>query len=332
MAVSNAPAGGPAVSCDSAYLYRTTSTWRARGPCATPPVAVRSLTATSARWHRYEHPCPVHLRPPRPTLRACARGGAAGDSASEEERAARGQREARTLIFDLDGTLYPNDNGYVAHIRGNAERYMHEVLGIPKDEVQAVRKRALAMANQTVRGLRLQGYEFDVAEFMAYMRSGEELFMEPDPEVQELLSSLPQPKWIFTNTGEASARRALELLGISEHFDGVLGATFMGDMAKPQLEAFEKVLSHIGASADTSVMFEDSLKNIAACRQLGLGTVFITSDDPEQGVSEAAGLAGASPAADEAVQSLADAVVSKCSVEQLREAMPGLWLDGGISQ
>lgn len=60
--------------------------------------------------------------------------------------------------------------------------------------------------------------------------------------------------------------------------------------------------------------------------------MFITSDDPEQGVSEAAGLAGASPAADEAVQSLADAVVSKCSVEQLREAMPGLWLDGGISQ
>jgi len=61
------------------------------------------------------------------------------------------------LIFDLDGTLYPNDNGYVAHIRQNAERYMTEQLGIPADEVSAVRRQALALANQTVRGLKMQG-------------------------------------------------------------------------------------------------------------------------------------------------------------------------------
>jgi FMN phosphatase YigB (HAD superfamily) len=41
------------------------------------------------------------------------------------------------LIFDLDGTLYSNNNGYVAHIRENAERYMHLTLGIPKDQVRS---------------------------------------------------------------------------------------------------------------------------------------------------------------------------------------------------
>eukprot|EP00959_Pyramimonas_sp_CCMP1952_P287181 6005801-Pyramimonas_sp.AAC.1 len=37
---------------------------------------------------------------------------------------------------------------YVAHIRANAERYMHEKLGIPLDQVGPVRKKALALANQ----------------------------------------------------------------------------------------------------------------------------------------------------------------------------------------
>ena len=37
---------------------------------------------------------------------------------------------------------------YVAHIRKNAERYMHEKLGIPRDQVEPVRKQALALANQ----------------------------------------------------------------------------------------------------------------------------------------------------------------------------------------
>ena len=58
---------------------------------------------------------------------------------------------------------------------------------------------------------------------------------------QEFLASLSQPLWVFTNTGEASAERALELLGVAHYFKGVLGADFMGDVCKPQHQAFRKV-------------------------------------------------------------------------------------------
>ena len=33
-----------------------------------------------------------------------------------------------------------------------------------------------------------------------------------------------------------------------------------------------QVLDHIGADPATAVMFEDSLKNINACKELGMGT------------------------------------------------------------
>uniref|UniRef100_A0A7S0N4B3 Uncharacterized protein n=2 Tax=Pyramimonas obovata TaxID=1411642 RepID=A0A7S0N4B3_9CHLO len=208
---------------------------------------------------------------------------------------------------------------YVDHIRANAERYLHEKLGIPVEQVGPVRKKALALANQTVRGLRMQGYEFDAQEFTAYMRAGEELFMKPDPEVQDFLASLSQPMWIFTNTGEAPAERALELLGIKQYFQGILGADFMGDICKPQHEAFNKVLHHIDAEAESSVMFEDSLKNLVACQELGMATVFVTSEDPEQGVREIGADA-------QDVNALAEAVVNKCSLSELKSELPALWL------
>mmetsp|Transcript_10286 Transcript_10286/g.19446 ORF Transcript_10286/g.19446 Transcript_10286/m.19446 type:complete len:274 (+) Transcript_10286:1-822(+) len=229
--------------------------------------------------------------------------------------------DVKTLIFDLDGTLYPSDNGYVAHHRTNAERYMHTKLGIPLDKVSEIRKKALAIANQTVKGLRILGYtEFDAAEMIDYMRTGEELFLQPDSEVQEFLSSLAQPKWVLTNTGEGPARRALECLGIEQHFQGILGAEFMGDMCKPQLEVFQKALDHIGADAATTVMFEDSLRNIRASKQLGMGTVFIQGEDTEQGLAEAG-------PDDVDISTIADAVVAKCSVDELSLQLRKLWTD-----
>ena len=34
-----------------------------------------------------------------------------------------------TLLFDLDGTLYPADNGYQDHCHGNIFRYVVDKLG-----------------------------------------------------------------------------------------------------------------------------------------------------------------------------------------------------------
>lgn len=81
-----------------------------------------------------------------------------------------------------------------------------------------------------------------------------------------------------------------------------------------------QVLDDAGVAAHETVMFEDSLKNVRACRQLGMGTVFVTGDDPEQGLGEL----GAEGGGDE-LAALADAVVSKCSLAQLKPALPALW-------
>ncbi|KAA6427834.1 MAG: hypothetical protein FRX49_02497 [Trebouxia sp. A1-2] len=152
-----------------------------------------------------------------------------------------------TLLWDLDGTLYPIENGYEDH------------------------------------GLRLGGYKFDTDEYWDFIRGGREMFLKPDPQaisdpfdlsfqgtylsgqgptfgfvreqVRECLKALPQRKWVFTNCNEKHARLALESLDLLDCFEGVLGADFMGENAKPDAAAFHRVQLHHIASLFVLVIF-----------------------------------------------------------------------------
>lgn len=64
-----------------------------------------------------------------------------------------------------DGTLYPNDGGYVDHIRENARKYIARKLSINEEDAEELRKKALATSNQTAKGLKTLGYDWDFEEF-----------------------------------------------------------------------------------------------------------------------------------------------------------------------
>ena len=59
-----------------------------------------------------------------------------------------------TLLFDLDGTLYLESNGYVKHCRGRANEYLCKKFGIDIEKAEEIRKLALKTSNQTCKGLR----------------------------------------------------------------------------------------------------------------------------------------------------------------------------------
>ena len=187
------------------------------------------------------------------------------------------------LLFDLDGTLYLESNGYVQHCRARAGEYLSNKFGWTLEEAEEKRKLALKTSNQTMKGLRTLGYELDDTEFVAYMRDGVEKFLKPDEDLSAFLASLKQKKYVFTNTREVEAEKALKCLGIREHFEHVYGADFMGDLCKPEEAAFQKVCDDVGAKADECCMFEDSIKNVIACKAMGMKTIFVRGRDPEQG-------------------------------------------------
>ncbi|CAN0424117.1 unnamed protein product [Pylaiella littoralis] len=229
------------------------------------------------------------------------------------------QREKmETLLFDLDGTLYPLSNGYHLHVRRNLWRFMEEKLGIK--EPQEVWRPLFKKYNQSAKGLRVGGgYEFDLADYWTSIREGAADFIREAPaELKSVLEQLPQQdKYVFTNCNEIEAEEALALLGIRHHFKGVYGAKSMGDSCKPEKEAFSRVLNSIGADPTKTVLFEDSFKNLVTAKSLGMSTVFVLSDTAREEDVSAAQLG------------TVDAVVNDVSSSELETKAPWLWSADG---
>ena len=107
-------------------------------------------------------------------------------------------------------------------------------------------------------------------------------------------------------------------LGLREFFrdDFIFGVEDVMPACKPEAAAFRTVLDAVGADAASSIMFEDSLKNIRACRALGMRCIFI-----EEEVGGEAALLG--DAAKKGDADLYEAKVRR--IADLKGAAPWLW-------
>ncbi|HNZ13291.1 MAG TPA: pyrimidine 5'-nucleotidase [Anaerolineaceae bacterium] len=187
-----------------------------------------------------------------------------------------------TLFFDLDETVYPSSSGVWAAIRDRMQRYMIEQLGIPAEEVPALRERLYREYGTTMRGLQ---YErgLDTDAFLAYVHDIPLVnYLSPAPSDREALLSLPQQRFIFTNADVHHARRVLNILNLSDCFEGIMDITMFIPHCKPQPEAFEIALKKAGSPDPTRcVLIDDLPVNLKAARQMGFSTILISENPPE---------------------------------------------------
>jgi putative hydrolase of the HAD superfamily len=228
------------------------------------------------------------------------------------------------LLFDLDGTLYDQVCGYVDNVHANIFKFMAEKKGGKFDSIGSIEEAKIVWRpifqkyNLTKRGLLGEGYEFDTVEYDKYIRQGADQFIQHDPELRVFLESLACRKVIFTNAPEISANEILDLLGVADLFEAVLGTDFLQDqVCKPEGEAFDRVLNHLKidpADYHRVWFFEDSYKNLVAGKELGMKTVFVRSSSTMKEEGKAA-----------RDLSQFDAVIEGKVGMELREQIPELW-------
>ncbi len=211
--------------------------------------------------------------------------------------------KTQTIFFDLDGTLYPDVSGGVwESIRGRIEAYMLERVGIPQVKVKALRQTYLEQYGSTLRGLSTD-YHIDPDDYLVYVHNLPiEEMIRPNGKLGDLLSKLPQRKWVFTNASLEHARRVLAALGVSAHFDGIVDIKAMGYRNKPEPGSYILALDKAGKqTADSALFVDDQGVNLEPAKQLGANTVLVGSREPH-------------PAADRSIT----------TVEELLVAMPAL--------
>jgi len=249
-----------------------------------------------------------------------------------------------TVIFDVDDTLYPASSGFSAHRNGPvAGRFMVERLGFATmREALDVRNEYFRKYHSTLKGLAVATREGRLPKPFVESELGDywadhcdfESFLTPNAtfaaDLRALLGRTSASNRlklvVFTNAPRKYGLECLRALGLDESlFECIVGVEDVMPHCKPEPEAFETVLRMCGSSPERCVMVEDSMKNVRACKALGMRTVLVderlgtTTLDDATGGSEATLLGDVAKVDDPAVD------VAVPSVTHLRAALPGLW-------
>ncbi|CAK9096762.1 unnamed protein product [Durusdinium trenchii] len=199
--------------------------------------------------------------------------------------------EIDAVLLDVDDTLYPVTSGFSDHRNGEVIcKFMVEHLSFESAEsAKILRDEYFQRYHSTMKGLTIATEEgrlpkpFKQEELGQYWADHCDFakFIRADPRQIEVIRSLAQDVGlkmaVFTNSPRKYALRCLEVLGVREFFpdDHVFAVEDVLPACKPQPEAFKAVLDAIGAVPERTVMFEDSMKNIRACKALGIHTVLV---------------------------------------------------------
>jgi putative hydrolase of the HAD superfamily len=206
-------------------------------------------------------------------------------------------------FFDLDDTLYDKRSGLWEAIRNRMSLYMHERLGMSWEIIPTLRRHYFETYGTTLRGLQLH-HQVDADDYLAYVHDLPiHEFIQPDPELRQMLLTLPLRRFIFTNADRDHAKRVLQTLNLTDCFEGIIDVRAIHFYCKPEPQAYQLALQIAQVDAPQRCLYlDDSLLNLAAARKLGFYTVLVGQDGPE-------------PQVDMSIR----------EIKELRSKMPNLW-------
>jgi putative hydrolase of the HAD superfamily len=180
-----------------------------------------------------------------------------------------------TILFDLDNTIYPASSGLMKGIDVRINEYVKNLLGLGEQESLRLRKKYYVEYGTTLHGLQ-RHHSVDAEHYLDYVHDiAIESFLASDAELDHLLSLLQATKAIFTNSPAGYARRVLEVLGIERHFSHIFDIRFSGFQPKPDPAVYQSVLDALNVEGHAALLVEDTAKNLAPARALGMITILI---------------------------------------------------------
>ena len=183
-------------------------------------------------------------------------------------------QRCRVVLLDVDNTLYHPDTGLLAHVDTHITRYVAAVLGQPEDEANRTRVAYTREFGTTLGGLIAR----DGVDPSDYHRAIYDLDVRDHvttrPALKAMLARLRVPAAVLTNADRHYARRVLDALGIRDQIWHVIDIESAGYRGKPRLGFYVAAAQALGLRPDECLLVEDTPRNIAAARALGMPAVY----------------------------------------------------------
>lgn len=187
----------------------------------------------------------------------------------------------RFLLFDLDETLYPRTAGVMQEIGRQIRRYIMREYGATWEEADSLARRYHQEYGTSMRGLLLNN-DLDVERYLAFVHDLPRDLLQPNQALDALLAELPDEKVIFTNADRPHAERVLAQLGIRRHFSRIIDVVAVGYVPKPNLAAYTACLRLLDAHPAECVLIEDTGRNLAPAKDLGMTTILVDGKPTDQ--------------------------------------------------
>jgi phosphoglycolate phosphatase len=185
---------------------------------------------------------------------------------------------ARTIVFDLDGTLVDTAPDLI-----NALNFVLDREGLPPVPLHSARNMIGAGARKLIeRGLELEGRFASVedigrltADFIDYYAAHIAEFSRPFEGLEGALDDLQTQGYRFavcTNKLEWLSKLLLDQLGLSSRFSAICGADTFG-VSKPDPAILQQTVARAGGHLGSTIMVGDAGPDIGVARRAGIPVI-----------------------------------------------------------
>ena len=201
----------------------------------------------------------------------------------------------RTIIFDIDGTLYTS-RAYVFEQVDVQVRHLAHIRGRDEDEVRKEifeyrRRWASEHGGKKISlGNALIAFGIPIEESIRWRETllSPEKYLKKDKKLEELLEILGQKYRLVcvTNNPVAAARKTLDVIGVSRLLPDIIGLdTCM--KSKPAPEMLNLAVQITGAKAEECLSVGDRYDiDLALPLEMGMGAVLVTGVEEVYSLTE----------------------------------------------
>ena len=180
-------------------------------------------------------------------------------------------------IFDLDNTLYPAACNLFAEVDVRMTQFIAKKLGVPMPYARHLQKSYYKQFGTTLSGL-MRVHKLDPQPFLDYVHNIDLSVVDEAPELAAAIESLQGRKLIYTNGSQRHAERVADKLGVLHLFEDICDIAACEYVAKPDPDAFERMMRRHNVAPNKAAMFEDMPHNLEAPHTLGMTTVLVQPD------------------------------------------------------
>lgn len=193
-------------------------------------------------------------------------------------------RQIRSIIFDLDGTLYISPE-VAKQIQAVGDELVAQSRGVSLEEGRAMlrgarRRLTEVYEEEPTLSRTLMEMGIDISDFHRLMQEKvrPERFLEHDPVLYALLDSLRDgcELFIYTNNNLPLARKILALLGVEDLFSRLYTIEF-GWQPKPDPNILARILEDIGGPPESFLFVGDRHNvDLRLAGDLGIPTLLVS--------------------------------------------------------